>query len=164
MHAFADVDFTPNVNRSIWIKGEMNKSLLESLRPQILDLTSRSRRPVTVFIDSPGGNAAVGERIMSLLRSAGQEGPPACRIITIAMSKALSTAADFLSSGDLAIATPGSTLLYHGSRLPTLDLADAKRVGLMAHGLNSSDEKYAISLTRRSVASGSLLRVRSTDS
>jgi hypothetical protein len=98
-----DAKYTSNVNRSIWVRGEINKSLLEGLQPQVLDLTSRSRAPITVFIGSPGGNAAVGERIMSLLRSADQDGEPACRIIAVALSKAQSAAADLLSAGDFAI-------------------------------------------------------------
>lgn len=47
-------------------RGELNKALENHLRPQILELTSQSRDPITVFIHS---DARSGDgRIMSLLR------------------------------------------------------------------------------------------------
>jgi hypothetical protein len=105
-----DADFTPNPDRAIWIDGEINKALENRLRPEILDLTSRSREPITAFIDSEGGSAAVSRRILDLLRSTNQGGASPCRILTVAASKARSAAADILSAGDFAIADPGSKL------------------------------------------------------
>jgi ATP-dependent protease ClpP protease subunit len=76
-----DADFTPNPDRAIWIRGELNKALEERLEPQIVDLTSRSREPITVFIDSYGGKPVVSQRILALLRSPGENGEPPCRVI-----------------------------------------------------------------------------------
>jgi ATP-dependent protease ClpP protease subunit len=158
-----DADFTPNPDRAIWIDGEINKALEDRLRPRTLELTSHSREPISIFIDSDGGSPAVGDRIMSLLRSA-EDGAPASRIITVALSKAQSTAADLLSAGDFAIATPGSTLLFHGGSIPGLHSPRAKDLSLMAHGMTSLNEKRAVSLARRSASRSMSLAsmVRST--
>src|ERR1041384_231272 len=145
-----DADYTPNPDRAIWIRGELTKSLLERLRPRILDLTSRSREPITVFIDSNGGSTAAGNRIMVLLRS-GEDGTPACRIITVGLSKAQSAAADLLSAGDFAIASPGCMLLLHGSSIPMTHPIDSKSASWIAQGMSSLNEKHSISLTRRSL-------------
>jgi ATP-dependent protease ClpP protease subunit len=144
-------DFTPNPDRAIWIQRELSKSLLERLRPQILDLTSQSRQPITVFIDSNGGSAAAGERIMALLRAVGEDGAPACRIITVALSKAQSAAADLLSDGDFAIASPGCTLLWHGTSIPMNHDIRSMSASVIAQGMSSLNERHSISITRRSV-------------
>jgi ATP-dependent protease ClpP protease subunit len=113
----AEADFTPNPDRAIWIDGEINKAMEKRLRPEILELTAGSRAPITVFINSRGGNLAVSHRILDLLRPTGEAGESPCRIITVAGSTAQSMAADILSAGDFAIADPGSKLLYHESRI-----------------------------------------------
>jgi ATP-dependent protease ClpP protease subunit len=145
-----DADFTPNPERAIWIDGEINQALEDRLRPQILELTSRSRKPITVFIDSEGGSAAVGKRILGLLRSTNQDGASPCRIITVAVSKARSAAADLLSAGDFAIADPGSKLLYHGTRIPMLQGVTAHSASLLAEVLKASDHKFTASLLDKS--------------
>src|SRR3984957_12309077 len=111
-----DADFTPNPNRCVWVEGQMNEALVERLRPQILELTSCSREPITVFINSRGGSDEVGRGLLSLLRRTTQDDPRASRIITVAATQASSSAAHLLSAGDFAIAYPESALLYHGAR------------------------------------------------
>ena len=121
----ADADFTPNPDRAIWIDGPIDKALERRLRPKILELTAGSRAPITVFINSRGGNFQVGHRILDLLTSA-PEGESPCKIITVAGRSAESMAADILSAGDFAIADPGTRLLFHGTRaaLPQALTAD----------------------------------------
>jgi len=145
-----DADFTPNPDRAIRIDGAINKALEDRLRPQILELTRRSREPITVFIDSEGGNVAAGQRILDLLRSPDREGASACRIITIALSKAWSAAADLLSSGDHAIANPGSRLLYHGTRITTPQAVTAEHASLLAEVLKTSNSRFAASFLDKS--------------
>jgi ATP-dependent protease ClpP protease subunit len=120
----SDADFTPNPDRAIWVEGQLNEALMDRLRPRILDLTAQNREPITVFINSRGGSSEVGEGILSLLRRTTQNDARASRIITVAAPKAKSAAANLLSAGDWAMASPESTLLYHGARwpLPVQDL------------------------------------------
>ncbi|MGB2679147.1 MAG: ATP-dependent Clp protease proteolytic subunit [Candidatus Acidiferrum sp.] len=144
-----DADFTPNRDRSIRVDGAIDHRLEDRLRPQILELTAGSREPITVFIDSEGGSAAAGERILELLRSPHQDGA-SCRIITVARAKAWSAAADLLSAGDFAIAHPGSRLLYHGTRITTPQPVTADHASLLADVLKSSNRRFSASLLEKS--------------
>lgn len=135
-------DFTPNRQRAIWVEGELNQKLLTRLEPQILALTSQSRAPITLFINSTGGTPAVGERILNLAQL--------CRIITVAAPKAHSAAADILSAGDHACAYPESTLLYHGSRIPMLEHVTGEWANLATEVLTAANERAAASLARQS--------------
>jgi ATP-dependent protease ClpP protease subunit len=148
----ADADFTPNPDRAIWIRGDLNGWLLNRLRPEILELTARSRAPITVFIDSRGGSPEVRDGILSLLRQTDQGDASASRIITVATSNAQSGAADLLSAGDFAIANPECALLYHGLRFslaePQLTYESAK---LYAGILPALHERAAAALAQNSV-------------
>jgi hypothetical protein len=73
MHIAHD-DYTPNRARSIEIDGPINRSLFDRLRPRILHLTSSSREPVTIYLDSPGGVIGISESILALLRSPNKDG------------------------------------------------------------------------------------------
>lgn len=149
---FDDADFTPNPKRAIWVYGQFNEALLERLRPQILELTAQNREPITVFINSRGGSTKVGEGILSLLKRTTQDNARASRIITVAAPKAQSAAADLLSAGDFAIASPESALLYHGRRWPLSDLVDAGEIGLLyARTLPTFHEIAAAKLAATSV-------------
>jgi ATP-dependent protease ClpP protease subunit len=145
-----DADYTPNPGRSIRIDGEINEALEDRLRPEILELTAGSRAPITVFIDSAGGRTAVGERILGLLRATNQDGESPCRLITIALSRAKSTAADILSAGDFAIADPGSKLLYHGTRITAPEAVTADYASLLAEVLKTSNRRFAASFLDKS--------------
>lgn len=147
-----DADFTPNPDRAISVEGRLNEALLERLRPQILELTSGSREPITVFIDSRGGSSEVGESLLSLLRRTTEDDLRVSRIITVAAPRAASAAANLLSAGDFAIAYPESTLLYHGGRWPLSDLVSAGEAGgLYAQTLPTFHEINAAKLARNSI-------------
>src|SRR5262245_46284729 len=96
----------------------MNQDLIDRLTPGIISLQSQSREPITVYIDSRGGSTESAEVLLRLLRARNQDNADSCRLITVVTSLAASAAADFLSSGDYALAYPGSTVLYHGTRTP----------------------------------------------
>ncbi len=148
---FADADRTPNPERAIYLEGKLTEGLLDRLEPQIRALTSANREPITVFIDSPGGSAFVGERILGLLRSTTEDDTSASRIITVAVSRAGSAAADLLSAGDFAIASPGSTLYYHGTRTPMPEgPVTGEWATLLGEALTTSNERYATQLARKS--------------
>jgi ATP-dependent protease ClpP protease subunit len=63
-----DADFTPNRQRAIWVEGRLDEALLDRLRPEIFELTTQNREPITVFINSGGGTIEGCEGILSLLR------------------------------------------------------------------------------------------------
>lgn len=141
-------DFTPNPARAIWVEGKLNDALLARLRPQILALT-QSREPITVFINSRGGSNEAGLAIMGLLKRT--DDARASRIITVAAPKAQSAAANLLSAGDFAIASPQSDLLYHGGRWPMHERELTSEWARLAVTLPAWHEVRATALARSSV-------------
>lgn len=150
-------DLTPNSDRAIWVEGRIDKTLLEYLRPQIVALVSASHAPITVFINSPGGDTTVVHYLVSLLKFPDSAGNHS-RVITVAHGRVSSAATSLLAAGDLAIVDPECQLLYHGSghneapgRLTadiTAELADATK---------SNDEWRAASFTRTCLKRGTFI-------
>jgi len=61
--------YRENHKRAIYIAGEINKELLHKLAPQINELRCTSCEPITVYIDSVGGDIEVQrDCVASLLR------------------------------------------------------------------------------------------------
>ena len=122
--------------------------MLDRLRPRILELTARSREPITVFINSGGG--LTGNALLRLLKRTTQDDARCSSVITVAAPKAASGAANLLSAGDFAIASPQSTLLYHGARWPMLSELTVEW-GRTAQALLTLHELAAAALARSCV-------------
>jgi ATP-dependent protease ClpP protease subunit len=107
----------PDHERSIGVFGEIGPELVAGLSPRILELRARSRDPITVLIDSPGGSVYSADVIWNLLTSPDdrRRRPP---ITGLCVAEAGSAAADLLFRCDYAIAYPHSQLLIHGVRRP----------------------------------------------
>jgi ATP-dependent protease ClpP protease subunit len=138
----ADFNLNPNPARAVWLDCRLNQALLDRLEPQILALTSQSREPITIFINSPGGETAIRQRILNLLAP--------CRTITVACPNAGSAAAVVLSSGDWAIVMPESKLVYHGTRIRAFDAITAERATRLAEVLKNSNDTAVASLVCKS--------------
>jgi ClpP protease-like protein len=147
----ADADFTPNPDRAIWVEGRLDETLLARLRPQIIELTAQNREPITVFINSRGGISEVGRGILSLLKRTTPDDARVSRIITVAAPTAQSAAANLLSAGDFAIASPDSSLLYHGTRFQMPEKELTGEWGRMAQTLPIFHETVANELLVSSV-------------
>jgi ATP-dependent protease ClpP protease subunit len=141
--------YRPNPTRAIHVTGVINRELLSRLTPQILKLQHLSRDPITVYIDSPGGNVGNMEAILHLLRLADQDASPACHLITVVTTSAASAAADLLSSGDYALAFPNSSVLYHGLRRQEDGALTMERTSMLANVLRRSNDIYAMQLARK---------------
>jgi hypothetical protein len=138
--------FRPDPKRAIYIHGTINPELVHSLTPRIVALQAASRDPLTVYIDSRGGDLSSSQAIWKLLTASTQDFQKPCHIITIATTRAASAAADLLSSGDYAVVHPHTTVLYHGSRtfrdLPlTAEFASA-----VSNFLRMTNDAYATRL------------------
>jgi ATP-dependent protease ClpP protease subunit len=144
-----DPSFRPDPTRAIYIQGFIDQSLVDRLTPEIVNLTSRSRSPITVYIDSRGGSVASAELILKLLQVTDQDGAAPCWLITVVTSRAASAAADLLTSGNYAIAYPDSSILYHGVRT-SLNEVTVETASLMAESLKISNDRYAMALARKS--------------
>jgi len=76
-----------------------------------------------------------------------------CSLITVVTGRAASAGAEMLSSGDYAIAYPGSSLLYHGARIP--EFAEPLTVEwstLLAEYLRDTNDAYAMRLAQRIIS------------
>jgi ATP-dependent protease ClpP protease subunit len=145
-----DPNFRPNPDRAIYVQGTIDQVTVDRLTPEIMRLTAGDRGPISVYIDSPGGNVASAELILKLLQATNQENDPPCWLITVVTSRAASAAADLLSSGNYAIAYPDSTLLYHGVRTPSLSGITVEFAAMLAESMKISNDRYAMALTRKS--------------
>jgi ATP-dependent protease ClpP protease subunit len=141
--------YRPNPARAIYVTGIINRDMLSRLTPQVLKLQHATRDPITVYIDSPGGNVANMETILRLLQLTDQDSSPPCHIITTVTTTAASAAADLLSSGDYAVAFPTSTILYHGLRRQESDALTVERTSMLANVLRRSNDIYAMELARK---------------
>jgi|HubBroStandDraft_6_1064221.scaffolds.fasta_scaffold24523_4 ATP-dependent protease ClpP protease subunit len=150
----ANVDFMPNAARSIVIEGRLDKALLERLRPQIVDLVSASRAPITLFINSTGGDASIAHCLVSLLKFPDSAGNSA-RIITVGCGRVFSAATSLLAAGDLAIVHPECQLLYHGSgHHQAPGRLTAELTAALTDSTKSTDEWRAASFARTCLRRG----------
>lgn len=93
---------------------------------------------------------ALTESLLSILAASDQHFSPPCRIITVATTKASSSAADLLSSGDYAIAYPGANILYHGVRTSLDRPITVESASFLAESLKLGNDRYAMALANRS--------------
>ena len=148
MTTYRPADYTPNPKRAIHLQGSVDQEMVYRLSPDITKLL-KNRRPITVYIDSPGGRLIRKDAILNLLRSSSQSNEPPVRLITVSMAFAASAAADLLSAGDYALAYPHSRIVYHGVREPSDEgPITAEESHKRTHRLRTENETYATQLAR----------------
>lgn len=145
-----DPNFRPNHKRAVYVSGLIDQGLLDRLTPQIIELCADSREPITVYIDSQGGNVAIGEQILRLLQATDQDGSRACHLVTVVTGRAASAAADLLSSGDYAIAYADTNILFHGVRTSLSNPVTVELASFLSESLKLSNDRYAMTLARKS--------------
>jgi ATP-dependent protease ClpP protease subunit len=101
--------------RAIFVQGDLDETLVSTLTPQILALRKKALKPMTVFIDSTGGNINACKVLMGLLNTPDQMGRT-CLINTVVTGRACSAAAHLLASGDYIISYPNAYIHFHGIR------------------------------------------------
>lgn len=145
-----DSRFRPNPARAIYIQGIINQQLVDRLTPQIIQLHSQSREPITVYIDSPGGSVPSTDTIRRLLSAPTQDGSDRCSIVTVVTTRAASSAADLLSFGNYALAYPESTILYHGVRTSFDRPLTVEFTSILTENLKMTNDRQAMTLARES--------------
>ncbi len=121
--------------------------MVDRLTPEILRLRGESSEPITVYIDSPGGNTYHARLLIRLITSPNQDGEW-CRMITVVTGVAASAAADILAAGYYAIAYSHSLILYHGVRT-NLEEVTHESASSLAESLKQSNENFALDLAER---------------
>jgi ATP-dependent protease ClpP protease subunit len=127
--------------RAIFLQGIIDENLFRSLTPQILKLKEDISRPITIFIDSPGGSPVHASRILGLLRTVDYNGNRP-ELVTVATGDAASAAADFLTQGDYIMAFRHASLHFHGTRTADSEIT-RDRADMIEAGLEWQDEEAA---------------------
>jgi ATP-dependent protease ClpP protease subunit len=142
-------EFRINPDRSVEVFGEFNDELANKLLPTIARLRKapHGQEPVTVFINSPGGDMRVLEILDGALNCQDQDGHT-IPVVTVVMGNAFSAAADLLVYGDYAIAYPHSTIYFHGVRYGEVRQITAERARRTTEDLRRSNLEVAYKLAR----------------
>jgi len=140
-------DYRENHSRAIYVNGPIIQELVDRLTPTVNQLRLASCEPITVYIDSLGGQPSHAETIRRLIKAPNPDGG-VCRAITVVTGRAASAAADLLTLGDYAIAFPHASILYHGAQRPTDSALTAEVASSLASSLQESNERFAVRLAR----------------
>jgi Clp protease len=144
--AIPDFNFRPDVNRAVKVFGELTEQTVSGLAVEILALRANPA-PITVFINSPGGDPRVVHHLYDLLRTAAPTGKTT-RIITVAVGNVASAAANLLSLGDYAIAYPRVTIHCHGLRFPKVEELTMEFASVLARQLELRNQQTALMLAK----------------
>lgn len=144
--------------RAIFVQGELDDALVSALTPKILALRKNPKKPITVFIDSPGGNVKAFTIIRGLLKTPDQIGRT-CLINTVVTGQACSAAADLLTSGDYIIAYPNAYIHFHGIRTNVEEIT-AEQAGYFQDEMLSIN-KYSVTNLASTVFNRMLLNYES---
>lgn len=136
-------------DRSISVFGPLNDELASLITRQIFDLRKppNDEKPITVFINSEGGDIRVLEIIAGALNCKDQNGKEV-PVITVVVGNAASAAADLLVYGDYAIAYPHSSIYFHGVRYGEIRQITAERAGVTTENLRKLNLKISYELAR----------------
>lgn len=137
-----DTNFRADINRSVCVFGELTDELVSTLALEILRLRSLGDAPITVFINSNGGNVRCVEYIRDLLFSGVASGKRP-RIITVAVGNAGSAAATLLALGDYAITYSKASIYFHGVRYSEAVDVTMESASSMAAQLESKNRATA---------------------
>jgi len=140
-------DFRENPDRAVYVTGAITAELVDKLTPQIHALR-KSIEPITVYINSEGGEVVSADRIRNLIRIPDQDGFPR-RMITVVTGEAASAAADLLALGDYAIAYPNTWIVYHGTRRSLGGAVTVELARNVASSLQQTNEGFALRLARK---------------
>ncbi len=145
--------FTPDPSRKVNAYGALSRKRIGRIRQELVQLAQQSDRPITVYIDSPGGKLDFihSMRETPFARKPGETFLP---LITVVRGRAESSAAYLLILGDYAYAQPESRLLLHGAGYFSLRKnvkINRPEAAVMAMRLDEKNRTIAKRLARRVV-------------
>lgn len=139
------IGLTLNWNRGIFINKAIDDVLLNELTPTILKMKQESSDPITVGINSPGGNVSAMESLLSLLKCPDQDGKK-IEVYTVATNRAYSAAASFLAFGDYSVGFPHSNIFYHDVRYSDIEDVTPSKALDTARQLERSNSRFSLKL------------------
>jgi ATP-dependent protease ClpP protease subunit len=142
--------YRENPRRAVHVLGQISFDLVSRLTPAVTALRCEPGIPITVYIDSLGGDTSAMDALLSLLRAPDADGK-VFPLTTVVTSRAASAAADLLVSGDYAIAFPDSLVHYHGTR-SSANAVTMEAAHEIAGNLRVANEQFALRLARRIIS------------
>jgi ATP-dependent protease ClpP protease subunit len=142
------IGFQLNWNRAIHIDTAIDDMLLKTLTPRILKLKQESTDPITIGIDSPGGNIAAMLSLLGLLQAPDQDGNY-IEIYTVSTNKAFSAAASLLAFGDYSVAFPHSKILCHDVRYSGIEHVTPSKALRTARELERGNVEFSLKLAHK---------------
>lgn len=127
----------------------MSDELADAVISEVGKFRSESNDPITVLINSPGGDLRALEVIDGALRSGDQDGNFP-RIITVVSGDAKSAAANLLAYGDYAIAYLHSEIHFHGVRASEIRVTAEDAAGVTRQ-LGQINRKIANNLSQQMI-------------
>jgi ATP-dependent protease ClpP protease subunit len=142
--------YRENPERAVYVLRNIDRDLVAQLTPAISQLRCGAPEPITIYLDSLGGNTWYAEALLRLLRAPNQDGQ-VCQLTTVVTTMAASAAADVLVAGDYAIAYPDAIIYYHGTRrsVESLTTENAQEI---AGELKRANDRFALRMAERVVA------------
>ena len=142
---------TINWDRAIFIDSPIDDEFVRRITPTILKLRQDEKSPITLGIDSPGGNLGSLDTLLSLLQGPSQSGARG-KIITVSTNRAYSAAANLLAFGDYSIALEHSQILFHDVRYGGMvDVTPAKARDA-AKSLQDANDTFALKLANEIIS------------
>jgi ATP-dependent protease ClpP protease subunit len=134
-----------NWHRAVYIDGRIDDELVKRLTPEILRLKQDSDEPITIAIDSFGGQIPSLDALVGILKAPDQDGRR-CQIYTVVTHRAYSAAANLLALGDYSVAFPHAQILYHDLRYSGLDDVTPAKAARTARELEEDNDRFALKL------------------
>lgn len=105
-------------DRVILYNDDVTKGVIERIVLPLTSLSKKSKKPITLLLNSPGGSVEDGQMVVDAILTS--KAP----VITVAMGKSMSAAFDIFIAGDRRIVYPNTILMMHSgsSRFDTQTL------------------------------------------
>lgn len=105
-------------DRVILYNDIINKSVIERIVLPLTSLVGKSKQPIKLLINSPGGSVEDGQMVVDAIISA------RVPVVTVALGQAMSAAFDIFLAGDRRVVYPNTILMMHSgsSRFETQTL------------------------------------------
>jgi ATP-dependent protease ClpP protease subunit len=142
------LDYVENKNRCFYVQGIIDDELKRNLVPEINGLRLESNEPITIYIDSPGGDINIADFLVSLAKAPDPNGNTR-ELVTVAIGTCASAAADLLIRGDHAIVYPHAQIIYHGTRQTSRRPLTYEDATNLASDLHVTNEQFAQRLAKK---------------
>ncbi|MBL9177761.1 MAG: ATP-dependent Clp protease proteolytic subunit [Verrucomicrobiaceae bacterium] len=137
-------ELLPDSARGVFLQGQINQQLVDQITPRVIELQFQpGNKPITVFIDSPGGDPVLGMRLLELMRAPKAGSTTGHTLIACITGRAASAAADFAIQSNYSYIAPGAVMLCHGTSQGAAGSVNAQTAEYLANALRRTNERYA---------------------